>query len=93
MKINKSELVTALFEEGGLLRKDAEIAVDFLFDFIKLALRQGNEVNISNFGSFIPMTKIARAGTSPSSHEAITIPETKSVSFHLAKSFKEALNK
>ncbi len=93
MKINKSELVTALFEEGGLLRKDAEIAVDFLFNTIKLALREGNEVNISNFGTFVPITKSSRVGTSPSSHEIIRIPETKSVAFHLSKSFKEALNK
>ncbi len=91
-KLNKSDLVNVLYMDGGLLKKDAEVAVDLIFSTIERSLIDGNEVNVCNFGTLSPITKKARIGTDPISHKQVTLQETKTVSFHPSRTFKEKLN-
>jgi len=91
-KLNKFDLIEIVAEEAHLSKKDAKASIDALVDTIKDSMRGGREINISNFGSFVPLTKKSRKGTDPSSHKSITIKEKRSVSFKIAKSFKKELN-
>ena len=92
-KINKLDLIEAVAEEAHLSKKDAAAAIAVTFDTIKENLLNNTEINISNFGSFVPITKQSRKGTDPTSHKAITISEKKSVTFKASRIFKEELNK
>lgn len=92
-KINKQDLIETVAEEAHLSKKDAAAAVTVAFDAIKEQLLNNIEINISNFGSFVPIVKQSRKGTDPSSHKQITIASKKSVSFKPSRIFKEELNK
>lgn len=92
-KINKLDLIESVAEEAHLSKKDASAAVTVVFEAIKEHLLNNTEINISNFGSFVPITKQSRKGTDPTSHKQITISAKKSVSFKPSRIFKEELNK
>lgn len=92
-KINKLDLIEIVAEEAHLSKKDASNAITVTFDTIKEFLENNTEVNVSTFGSFVPIVKQSRKGTDPTSHKEITISSKKSVSFKPSKIFKEELNK
>lgn len=91
-KINKQDLVNAICEQAHLSKKDARNAVDVAFGLIEQAILNGQEVNITNFGAFVPKVRQSRDGTHPKSHDRITIKEAKTVSFRLSKALKDKLN-
>ena len=92
MKINKSDLVEMVAEQAHLSKRDARLALDSCFDLIIEALLRGEEVNITNFGVFQPKVRKSREGTHPKKHTPLTIEETKSISFRVAKDLKEKIN-
>ena len=91
-KINKQDLVVAISDQAHLSKKDARNAVDVVFGVMEQAVLNGQEVNITNFGAFVPKTRQARDGTDPKSHQRIVIKEAKTVSFRLSKALKDKLN-
>ena len=92
-KINKSELVEIIAEQEYITKKEAISICDTLFETIKEYLDSGYEVNITNFGSFVPLVKEERVGTDPKTHERITIKSKKTISFRPSIEFKKQLNK
>lgn len=50
--MNQAELTAAVAERAGLTKADAGKAVEALVGTITEALRQGDEVRISGFGTF-----------------------------------------
>ena len=92
-KINRKDIIDEVSERAHISKKDSENAIREFVEVIQEALLEGKEVNITNFGTFSPMIKKSRDGTDPKSHQRITIKETKTVSFKLAKQLKEEFNK
>lgn len=92
-KINRKDIIDEVSERAHISKKDSENAIREFIEVIQEALLEGKEVNITNFGTFSPMIKKSRDGTDPKSHQRITIKETKTVSFKLAKQLKEEFNK
>lgn len=92
-KINRKDIIDEVSERAHISKKDSENAIREFIEVIQEALIEGKEVNITNFGTFSPMIKKSRDGTDPKSHQRITIKETKTVSFKLAKQLKEEFNK
>ena len=92
-KLNKRDLIEQVAEKAHISKKDAESAIEVAFDLIEKAVLEGREVNITNFGSFSPKTRKKRDGTDPKKHTRITIQESQTVTFKLAKSLKAKLNK
>lgn len=91
-KINKKDLVEVVAEEGHFSKKDSRVAVDLIFDLIEKSLLNGQEVNISSFGVFVPKTKQSRDGTDPKTHERIVIKQKRTVTFRPSKELKGKLN-
>ena len=91
-KINKKDLVEVVAEEGHISKKDSRVAVDLIFDLIEKSLLNGQEVNISNFGVFVPKTKQSRDGTDPKTHTRIVIKQKRTVTFRPSKELKVKLN-
>ena len=79
--MNKTELVAAVAAKAELSKKDAEAAVNAVFDSVKDALAEGDKVSLIGFGTFSVKTRAARTGLNPRTKETIEIPESKVPAF------------
>ena len=91
--MNKTELVAAVAAKAELSKKDAEAAVNAVFDSVKDALAEGDKVSLIGFGTFSVKTRAARTGLNPRTKETIEIPESKVPAFKAGKGFKDVVNK
>ena len=91
-KVNRHDLVEAVAAECHVSRREARKAIDFAFGLIEECILKGEDVNITNFGVFVPKTRQARDGTHPKNHKRIVIKEAKTVSFRLSKALKAKMN-
>jgi DNA-binding protein HU-beta len=89
--MTKSDLIERLAAKAELTRPRAEELVDFLLNDVTEALRRGEKVNISGFGTFTVSNRKARTGRNPKSGEPIEIPASRSAKFKPGKTLKEAL--
>lgn len=89
--MNKAQLISALTNTAKLSRRDADVAVNSIFDIIIDQLRQGEKVQIVGFGAFEVRERPARKGRNPMTGEAIEIEATRSVAFKPGKSLKDAM--
>jgi DNA-binding protein HU-beta len=93
--MNKSDLVTALANRTGINKSDAAKAVDAMFDpesgLITQALREGDKVQITGFGTFETRQRKARTGRNPRTGTEIRIGPTVSASFRPGKALKDAV--
>jgi DNA-binding protein HU-beta len=58
---------------SGMSKADAAKSVDLLFEAIVEALRKGEDVRVSGFGTFSVTNRAARTGRNPSTGDAIEI--------------------
>ena len=72
--MNKSELVASVAEKSGLTKKDAEKAVNAVFDSITATLVSGEKVQLVGFGTFEVRERKERQGQNPQTKQPITIP-------------------
>ena len=93
IKMNKTELVAAVAAKAELSKKDAEAAVNAVFDSVKDALAEGDKVSLIGFGTFSVKTRAARTGLNPRTKETIEIPESKVPAFKAGKPLKDIVNK
>lgn len=89
--MNKAQLIGALVNNAKLSRRDADVAVNTIFDIIVDQLRQGEKVQIVGFGCFTVRNRPARKGRNPATNESIDIEATRSVAFKAGKSLKDAM--
>jgi DNA-binding protein HU-beta len=94
--VNKSELVQQLASRADLTKAQASRVVDALFSvgpggLIADALRSGDKVQITGFGSFEAKHREARTGRNPRTGKEIKIAASKSPAFRSGKGFKDAL--
>ena len=88
--MNKAQLIEAVAANTST-KKEAQMAVDSVFDAIKSSLKKKDDVAISGFGTFKVKQTKARAGRNPKTGETIQIPAKKKVAFKAAKDLKEML--
>ena len=89
--MNKTELVAAVAAKAELSKKDAEAAVNAVFDSVKDALAEGDKVSLIGFGTFSVKTRSARTGLNPRTKETIEIPESKVPAFKAGSALKDAV--
>lgn len=89
--MNKTELVAAVAAKSELSKKDAEAAVNAVFDSVKDALAEGDKVSLIGFGTFSVKTRAARTGLNPRTKETIEIPESKVPAFKAGSALKDAV--
>lgn len=90
--MKKSDIVAAVADKLDLSKKQAEMAVDTVFNTIKDGLKNKEKVEISNFGNFEVRTRAARTGRNPRTGEDITIPEQNTPAFKAGKALKDSVN-
>ena len=93
--MNKAELVSALSGATDMSRAEATRAIDALFGvengIIATALRNGDKVQITGFGSFETKKREARKGRNPRTGKEINIAASTSAAFRIGKRLKDAL--
>ena len=95
--MNKSELVAALANATGMTKSDAGRAIDALFStdtrqgVIAKALRKGDRVQITGFGTFETKKRKARTGRNPRTGQTIRIAATTTPGFRAGKGLKDAV--
>ena len=93
--MNKAQLVQSLATRAGISRADASRAVDALFSvengLIAEALRGGDKVQITGFGSFETRSREARTGRNPRTGKEIQIAASTSAAFRAGKGLKDAI--
>jgi len=90
--MTKAELIESVASKVDLPRATSERAVNTMFDDIVAALKQGEKVNISGFGTFAVSTRKARTGRNPKTGESIEISASRAAKFKPGKTLKDALN-
>ena len=92
--MNKSELIAKVAEKAGITKKDAEKAVNGLFESVQEALVAGDKVQLIGFGTFEVRDRKARQGRNPRKpDEVIEIEASKAPVFKAGKALKDAVNK
>ena len=90
--MNKPDLAKAVAAKTKMKIKDTEAAVDQVFAVIAEALKNGEKVQISGFGSFEAKNRAARVGRNPHTHEKMEIPAFKNAAFSPSKTLKNKIN-
>lgn len=90
--MNKAELIAYLSEKVGVTKKQAEDMVEGFVEVVTSTLKQGGEVTIAGFGSFLAKTRKGRTGVNPRNpSEKIEIAPVTVPKFKAGKSLKDAL--
>jgi len=89
--MNKAELVTAMAHTSELTKKEAQLALTSLQKVITKSLSEGDQVQISGFGTFALSYYPARKGRNPQTGEAIEIEGANKAVFKPAKALKDSL--
>ena len=90
--MNKQELVAAVAENTGLPRGDAGRAVEAVLDAVTAALKDGGEVKLVGFGTFVVNQRKGSEGRNPRTGEPMTIAPAKQPKFRAGKALKDAVN-
>jgi DNA-binding protein HU-beta len=90
--MTKAELVDSITAKADLPKATAERVVSAIFDDIVAALKGGDKVHISGFGTFQVSDRKARTGRNPKTGEAIQISASRSAKFKPGKTLKDSLN-
>ena len=93
--MNKSELTQKLAERTDLSKSEAQRAVDAIFaannGIIAEALRTGDKVQITGFGSLETRKREARTGRNPRTGKEIKIAASTSAAFRAGKGLKDSI--
>lgn len=90
--MNKGDLVDAVAGSTGDSKASAAASVDAVLDAITSALKGGDKVQISGFGTFEVRQRAARTGRNPQTGATIQIAASKAPAFKAGKALKDAVN-
>jgi len=95
--MTKSQLIESVTDQlidqqPSYKKRDVECAVNALFDSIKVALINGDRVEVRGLGTFRVKQRDARNGRNPRNGESVDIPDRKIPFFKAGRELKELLN-
>ncbi len=89
--MNKSDLVEAVASSADMTKAAAARAVDSMLEAVTTALKKGEQVAVSGFGTFEVRERAARQGRNPQTGETIQIKASKVPAFKAGKALKDAV--
>ena len=90
--MNKGELVEAIAGETDMSKSGTEAVVNVLISSVTGALKKGDKVTLTGFGTFSITNRAARMGRNPQTGEAIKIKASKLAKFKAGAGLKESVN-
>ena len=89
--MNKTELIDKIAAGAGLIKVDANKALDATVAAIKAALVAGDKISLVGFGTFSVSERPAREGINPATKEKIKIAAKKVAKFKPGAELADAL--
>lgn len=90
--MTKEGLTEAVMNNAKLeTKKQAQAAVETVFETITESLSRGEEVAVTGFGTFRAVKAAARSARNPKTGAAIQVPATIKPKFKAGKALKEAV--
>ena len=89
--MNREELIEAIAADTGLSKAGAKSAIVAMIDNIQKALRAGDKVVLTGFGTFEALKTAERQGRNPQTGQSVTIPAGVRPKFTPGKAFKDAV--
>ncbi|MCX6730736.1 MAG: HU family DNA-binding protein [Candidatus Roizmanbacteria bacterium] len=86
--MTKADLIAQVTKKAGLTAKASKDAVNAVFGSITDAMKRGEKVVVTGFGTFMVRKRAARKGRNPQTGAEIQIPATKTPGFTAGKSLK-----
>lgn len=90
--MTKADLIELVAKRASLTNKAAREAVQSMLDGIRDALKRGEKVVITGFGTFSVRSRAARKGRNPQTGAEIDIPAKKTPGFTAGKTLKRAIS-
>ncbi|MFN5443989.1 MAG: HU family DNA-binding protein [Crocinitomicaceae bacterium] len=90
--MNKSELIDAIAAESGLTKADATKALNGFIKATSQALKSGDKLALTGFGSFSVSERPARDGRNPKSGEVIKIAAKNVIKFKAGSELTDNVN-
>lgn len=90
--MTKTELIQGVQERLDCTKKDAELAVNTIFEVLTNALIHEEKVAISKFGSFEVRQRNEKLCKNPQTQELMIVPASKAPVFKASKTLKDAVN-
>lgn len=90
--MNKVQLAERVAEKADITKVAADKAIEVFLAEIIAAIKTGDKVNLTGFGTFSARVRHARVGVNPQNpHEKIQMPEVIVPKFKAGKNLKDAL--
>lgn len=89
--MTKADLVAMVAKKVNLTNKAAKESVQAVFRAIEDALKKGEKVVVTGFGTFMVRNRAARTGRNPQTGASINIPARKTPGFTAGKALKKAV--
>ena len=90
--MNKNDLINKVSDETSLSKSDSAKAVDSIFEIITSELKNGGDIRLVGFGTFLVSKRKATTGRNPQTGAAIDIPAANVPKFRPGKALKDSLN-
>ena len=91
--MRKADVVTQVSDLTGVPKVDVLVTLEAFFREVKNSLKNGENVYVRGFGSFITKKRARKIGRIIKRNEAIVIPEHFIPAFKPAKNFVDAIKK
>jgi len=91
--MNKADLVDRIAGASKISKTQAATAIDTMVDAITGALKKGDRVTLSGFGTFCVSQRKARNGRNPQTGALIKIAARRVARFSAGVELKKAVNK
>lgn len=89
--MSKQDLIAKVADMAGMTKVDAGKAVDAVSGVIESALKKGERVTWTGFGTFEVRSRAARMGRNPQTGAPLHIAASKTPAFKAGKGLKEAV--
>ena len=89
--MNKNDLVAAVAEKTTVPKAEAEKIIDATLEVVTTTLKNGDEVRLVGFGTFVVTKRKAGTGRNPRTGEAMEIAASTKVRFKVGKGLKDAV--
>nr|PZN32981.1 MAG: integration host factor [Chloroflexota bacterium] len=89
--MQKTDFIKAVAEQTGISQKETKLVIDAALKVIEDALKRGEKVTLTGFGTFEVRQRQAREGVNPQTRAKINIPATKTPGFSASSTLKEAV--
>jgi DNA-binding protein HU-beta len=89
--MTKAELIANIGKEAKISKASAEKAVNAFVSSVTKALKKGDKLTLTGFGTFSVAKRRARMGRNPQSGKEIKIPATRVAKFKAGNLLKSAV--